>query len=266
MSKALRITAIAAGITLALGLTLWLIGGLLGGFSVQIKDRGQYEDCEESIRETVKSIDLQEISADVEILPAPDGVCRIAYRQTEREPLEIRVENGTLRVSRKVRKNRINLVWWPHSDAGAGETRLYLPEAAYEKLCALTVSGDIRLTEGITAGAMELTTTSGDITAQALRADALKLNSVSGKIELTEGIAADTLSCETVSGDIALAACDGGEIRLASVSGNISANLRETKRFSTETVSGSVDVPYGREDAGVCRAETVSGDIHITVS
>lgn len=263
MNKALKIVIIAACVLLVLGVALWVIGGVRsGGFWPLKAESGNAERMEKLVEEPFDSIELNEISADVEICRSADGYCRVVWQQTEQEPLEIRVQNGQLILERKSRQS------WGLFSIGSGltdlgVTTLYLPEERWQQLSVETVSGSITLDPGFSFEKLELETVSGDLRLSETRATEAELSSVSGELRL-EGVTAEKgLICETTSGDIVLEDCDGPSIRLMSVSGDLTAKLLSPKEISASTVSGDVQKPADGAGSGQLQVETVSGDITI---
>ena len=267
MHKGSKILITVGCAMLALGIVLVLIGGLTdGGFYIRSKGSSKVEAMEKVIDEPVSAVVVDEISADVEIRLSEDRNCRIEYSQTEREPLEIRVKNGKLTLERKSRSNFPHFFSLGFDSQKMDSTILYLPPSVCQTLHVETVSGSIQLASGLPVESVELSTVSGSIQARELTPKRLSLEAVSGALALEEVRADEKISCETTSGDIRLTRCDAQELVLESVSGDIAANLLTAKRIETDTVSGDVEAPSSDTSAGTCRAETVSGDITITVS
>lgn len=259
MSKAMRITIFAASILLAVGIGLWVVGASRSGSFLPVaKAAGKVEQKELIVEEAFDRIVINEISADVELQPAADGVCRIFYSQTEREPLEVSVKNGTLTVERKSKKN---FGLFSIGDE-LGTTTLYLPETVCKEIELYTVSGDIRMKPGVLAETLTLETVSGDVTLSKLALEALSASTVSGDVRLNQ-LTASAIGCGTTSGEIILDGCDAKRLELETVSGDVTATLLTAKAVSTSTVSGDVSVPNTRADADPCHVETVSGNIRV---
>lgn len=262
MSKALRITVFAASVLLVVGIGLWVVGASRSGsFLPTEKAFEKAEQKEQVVEEAFDRIVIDEISADVELRAAEDGVCRIVYSQTEREPLEIYVKNGTLTLERRTKKN-LGLISIGSVGGDLGTTTLYLPEAVYQTVNVQTVSGELSLKPGLSAKKLELETVSGNISVSEMSPDLLTLSSVSGDQHLVR-VTAGEIRCEATSGEIVLEACDAGQLDLETISGDVTATLLTEKAVSTSTTSGEVSVPNNRAAADPCRVETVSGDIRV---
>ncbi len=266
MRKGSKILITVGCALLALGIVLFLIGGLTdGGFRISPKGASKVESFEKVIEEPVSAVVVDEISADVEVRLSEDRNCRIEYAQSEREPLEITVKNGKLTLERKSRSNHLFFFSFGFNSQKMDSTVLYLPPSVCQTLHVETVSGSIQLESGLPVETVELSAVSGSIRTKELTPKRLSLEAVSGELALEEVRADEKISCETTSGDIRLTRCDAQELTLESVSGDVTAGLLTAKRIETDTVSGDVEAPSSDTSAGTCRAETVSGDITITV-
>lgn len=262
MSKALKITVLAASALLLVGITLWTVGGIRSGSFFPLRKGSEtVEQREKQFDEAIERVQIEEVSAEVELYPAEDGVCRVVYSETEREKLELSVKDGTLSLKRKSGSN------WGFFSFGSlgqefGPTKLYLPEAVYEKIDIEAVSGDVSLERGISAARLNVKTVSGEIAVPEMEAEQISTYSVSGDQRVNHATAGE-LSCESTSGNITLDACDAQKIKLETVSGDVNAKLLSEKEITTSTVSGDVSVPNNRQGASPCQVETVSGDIRV---
>lgn len=134
-----------------------------------------------------------------------------------------------------------------------------------QTLSCSSSSGDILLAETALDGALDVETTSGALAFTDVNAGSASIHTVSGDVEASGLRASGEVRVQTTSGAITLDRCDGGTIHLESISGAVTGSLASEKEFRVATTSGTVDVPYGRAGAGVCRIETTSGDVRLTI-
>ncbi len=178
----------------------------------------------------------------------------------------------------------------------SGYTEVYLPDATYEALQVVTVSGDIFSKKAsIVSYDMSVSTTSGDINFPRVEASDLQLGTTSGDIFLDEVYGAN-IQVSSTSGDIRFASVmagsertsedtalpDGtegklvasttsGDIKLLGGSGDydISSNSGDITlgemngSFHLETTSGNISAIDG---IGGGEVNTVSGNIRISLS
>jgi len=163
--------------------------------------------------------------------------------------------------------------------------------AAASGLTVKTVSGDIEVSgsSGVSIiGDVTLTSTSGEITAVNMRPRDLNVRTVSGDIKLSDVTVENILSvgstsgdisvsgyttagleinASTVSGEIRLVKCDAPNLTIKSTSGAVWGSLLSgDKIFDAHSSSGSIHVPQSYAGGGVCKVNTTSGDINISIT
>lgn len=131
-------------------------------------------------------------------------------------------------------------------------------------LSLTSTSGDITLSGAEIGGGASVRTTSGDVYIASSSAASLSVGTTSGNISLNSFKASGHMTLSTVSGNVTLDGADASSLEIKTVSGNVRGTLGSPKRFETKTVSGKVNVPTSA-DGGVCRIETTSGDIYISL-
>ena len=85
-----------------------------------------------------------------------------------------------------------------------------------------------------------------------------------GDLSLDNAIAAEAFSIERSTGDVDFEGCDAAEITVTTDTGHIRGSLLSDKFFITKTTTGEIDTPESIP-GGICRIETTTGDIRITV-
>ena len=271
-----------------LAVLLALCVGLLAGCSlVRLPHREDVnlEQVTTVVEEPFHSIRIEEISGDVVILPSEDGTCKVVAWDSEDLYHIIDVEGETLDIhlsSDTETSSWLDLIHW-NKDYD-GEMRLYLPEAEYETLKIDTVSGDVRIPSGYgfvdaelltvsgnvelsanVSNDLEVTSVSGELRMQGVTGVSLTANTVSGDVELSNAQFSDLATIETTSGDVEFDGFDAGEIKIDSVSGEVEGTLLSGKRFEIDSASGEVIVPPDDPAGGLCRIDTISGDVRLKV-
>ena len=272
-----KILFLTAGICLAVGIALALTVVILGGDT--LFRQGIYTNTPTEKTFTVEdlftSLSIEDVEGDITLLPSSDGTCRVDTVTVANTDYEIAVEDGTLTVrflDHRRFLDRVGIL------AGTKLT-VYLPQQTYESFRVNTTSGDVKVKESAktvtavtvsgdvtfdgTADTLTLRTTSGDVSVKG-EMNALTVSVITGDISLVN-TTADTLDAHTTSGDITLRSCDANDLSLKTTSGDITGSLRSPKNFSANATSGDISVPASDTAAGACRAETVSGDVKLTV-
>jgi Uncharacterized conserved protein len=233
-----------------------------------------------AVDESFDSIVISCESGKVNIVPSEDGKCFVDAVESKTIGMTVEVKNGELQITQHSSK------WYMHVFSfgfGKYSVTVHIPSKTYRTIKVKTVSGNIKSEMDLNADNIDLSTTSGSITASGIvckelevscvsggiqlsdvKCTSANLSSTSGSVELNRLIAADTIGVNVTSGSITFDSIDAKDLRLETVSGSISGSLLSGKTFKAETVSGSVNVP---EDSGTgtCRAKTTSGSIKITI-
>lgn len=170
---------------------------------------------------------------------------------------DVRLENSSGDVSFQASVNNALTV-----QAISGE--VFVSGPAPRTMDVSSTSGDVTLFSVHPQTQLNANTVSGEIELSDIKGGNISVNSTSGDISFTNVIASERLQAETVSGDIELTDSDANDLQLSTTSGEVSGTLLAGKLFSTNTVSGDVDVPAST-DSGTCRIETISGDIDIRI-
>lgn len=232
------------------------------------------------VHENFTGISVKGAECDIELRLTTDGTCKVECREGDKIYHTVSVENGILTVSRiDARK------WYEHFGVywGRMEVILYLPQAQYESLSVLSVSGDIEIPADFSFGYADARSTSGDIDFLAPVTNDLFVKTVSGNIriadtacrsvdaESTSGdivfsnvLVSGNIHIKSVSGDVDLRGCDAATLRIKTTSGDVSGTLLTEKTFTVNTVSGRVHIPQ-TAGGGACEIKTTSGDIKMEI-
>ncbi len=210
--------------------------------------------------------------------------------------LNIKTISGDIHISNQFTFNKSNLI----STSGdilfksvvqqtlyvkttSGNIDLQLQNHSLEFLEAISTSGDVHLSDS-SSNQIKVWTTSGDIEINNLSSQnneihttsgttqisdchfaSLQLQSTSGDFKIRNIQVADSTTIYSTSGDIHLYSSDASSFLIETVSGDIHASLLSPKNFITHTTSGRIDIPSSDSTKGVCKVETTSGDIEITI-
>lgn len=232
------------------------------------------------VEEPFSNITVDAQTCNVNLVPSSDGTCQVEYPTDDQLECSVSVQQDTLHVVFRDHRS------WD-SDVSFSlvpmDITLYLPQSQYEQLKLDSVSGDITVPEnfsfskaqvGTTSGKLQfyagvsgdlaLETVSGDLEVTHVEPKSLSLTSTSGSMDASYVAVMETWDIDSVSGEVTLTDCDAQALVIRTISGDVKASLRTDKTFSTQTVSGDVDVPSGTSGSS-CKVSTVSGDITCTI-
>lgn len=107
---------------------------------------------------------------------------------------------------------------------------------------------------------IEISTTSGDIDLDSLKANIIKISVVSGDCDFTNLSAKESITCTSVSGDFTGTTLDAKEVFINLVSGDIEIENVYAQQLNIDTVSGDVDIAY--TNASV-KTTAISADVNV---
>lgn len=311
------ITALAL---VALGMLVLIIALSSVGWDLSRLSTKNYETNSYEINEDFENILIGTNTADVTLVPSYDGKCSVVCHEQSDVRHTVFAMDGSLTVSvndtRKwyeyigfnFTKPKIT-IYVPvgdysslliNSDTGdveipkdfsfksiyvsvdTGDVRNYA--SASEKIKIDTSTGNITV-EGISVGSLELSVSTGKITAADIISEGdfkaevstgmSNLTNVScknlisdgdtGDISLKNVIASERFYIERDTGDVILDGCDATEIFIETDTGDVTGTLLSSKVFIVETDTGRRDVPK-TATGGRCEITTDTGDIRISLT
>ncbi len=310
--------AVKAGlITLA---SFLLLGSLIL-LGVMAMPRSQYETNTHEIAEAFGGITIDTAVSAVSIVPSENGVCSVACYEKKNATHAVSVENGVLTVRVVDERKWYERIF----DFGfrAPSVTLYLPAGEYGDLEIQSSTGDVSINsafrfesidisestgdvtnyasasedikiktttgniylENVSAGALELSVSTGDITVSgascagdvriAVSTGDTSLSGIAcknlistgstGDLSLQDVIATERFSMERSTGDVRFEACDAAEIFIETDTGNVKGSLLSEKVFIVDTDTGKKEVPK-TTTGGRCEITTDTGDIKIIIA
>ena len=309
---------------LVIATSLLLIGCIIfGGVMMALKwdfsklSTVKYETNEYEITDLFQSINIVTDTADITLVPS-EGISVVCTEQ-ENAKHTVSVKDGTLQIEIV---NQIK--WYERIgfDFGTPKISVYIPQGMYETLTIKGSTGDVKIpenyqfervdihqstgdvtclasttdtmkiktstgsihVENMSVGYLELSVTTGRITATDVNCEGdmnvsvstgkTRLTNVScknltadgntGDITLKNVVTAEKLTIERTTGDVKFEGCDAAEILVKTDTGNVTGTLLSEKVFRCKTDTGSVEVPKSTA-GGRCEIITDTGDIRLSI-
>lgn len=277
----------------------------------------KYETNTYEVGKAFSDISMTTDTADIIFALSDDGKCKVECYEEENAKHSVTVENDVLVV-------RINKSWYDYIGFNFGSPKItvYLPEAEYNALSISGSTGNVEIpkdylfdnvdislstgdvnfcasvsklvkikastgnicVENTSAGALDLSVTTGKVTVsgvtcrdditvgvstgQAYLTDVSCKSVISsgttGSISLSNVIATNGFSIERSTGDVKFSCCDADVIYVKTTTGNVTGSFLSNKVFITDTDTGSVDVPK-TATGGRCEINTYTGNIIIKI-
>lgn len=243
-------------------------------------DSQEFNILAQMVEEPFSNITVDAEACNINLVPSTDGTCQVEYPTGDQLECSVSVQQNTLRIIFRDHRS------WPDNvnvSTVPLEITLYLPQSQYELLNLDSVSGSITVPEDFSFSQAQVSTTSGKLEFYApvsgnltlesvsgplevsnVTPQSLSLSSTSGSIHASQVVVMETWDIDSVSGQVTLTDCDASSLVINTISAGVKASLRSGKTFSTQTVSGDVEVPSD-SSGGSCNISTISGDITCTI-
>ena len=267
---------IAASALTALGLIIFLGSMAAYGWDFTRLSTAKYESNTYEVSESFDRIAIDVDTAKVELVPSPDGMCRVICQEAEKVKHTAAVRDETLVIDKTDARK-----WYDHIGIFIGSPKItvVLPQDEYASLSIETNTGDIAIPGNFTfenltihgdtadvdcsavvSHAMEIELSTGDVKANGASASRIKLITKTGGIRLDSIASAGSIDIETDTGDVRLTDVTCEDLTAKSDTGTISLkNVVAAGNFSIESDTG--DVRLERSDAAQISIETDTGDV-----
>lgn len=310
---------IIAALLVVVGILILLLAVSSADWDFTKFGTGAYETETHDIIDKFTDISIKTNTADIAFIPTDDEKCSVVCYEKSNQKHSVEVNDGTLAVN-VVDTRR----WYEYIGINFGTPKItvYIPRGEYSSLSVKSDTGDVEIPEdfsfqgvdisvstghvtnyasasqairiktstgdifleGISAGSLDLSVTTGKVTVTGARCDGdVRVKVSTGKASLTdvtckslisEGstgdiflksvIASERFSIERDTGDVRLDASDAGKIFIETDTGDVTGTLLSEKNFDVETDTGRKDVP-DTHTGGRCEISTDTGDIRISI-
>ena len=276
MKKRTKITLLVASILLVTGLMICAAALASEDHSVFQWNTEEFEVNTQTITEAFSNIRIHTAEADIRLMPATDGVCRVEHPESKYTGYDIIVQDGLLAIeyrnTRKWYQFKIDF-YVPNR-----EVRVYLPQSQYDALMLHTASGDIAVDLGVAYQTAKFSTASGDIACHAKVAESCDIQTASGTILLHDTGTVGSVHIGSASGDCTVTNLESGSFYMKSTSGDAVLTNIAAEDFTAHTVSGEMrlsnclgqkmslectsgDIQFVNCDGKDITITTVSGDV-----
>lgn len=258
MKRSRKILLCISALALLLGCVLVMSAFLMIGFDFSKLDSSSMTKTERLIEGAFSDIDVTLLEQDLQILPSPDGVCRLSYYENERFWLELTVDEGVLCIKQHDMRDwqdYVNIV-----DMDEERATLYLPEGSYGTLSVKGSSMDLTLERELSFNRLAVDTGTGNVLSYAELWEGASIDGGSGDVHL-ENVIGGSVWVECSTGDITLQHCAAEEITLSLTSGDIEMADVVAYKIDVETNTGSIEIE--RSTPGALTLKTTTGDIEL---
>ena len=279
----------------------------------------KYETNTYNLSEEIMSISLTTCTANVVLIPGEGENATVTCYEQKNEKHTVSVKDGTLTVQYTDTRK-----WYEHIGISFGATKIVIsiPGGEYGSLSIKSDTGNVEIPKDFTfesidiredtgkvtnrasaSGAVKIKTTTGDILVENISAGSMDLsvstgkitasevtctgdvkvgvstgktnlsgvkcknlisNGTTGSLSLKNVIATESFSLTRSTGDVVLDGCDAAQINAKTTTGSITGTLLSEKVFITSTSTGKIDVPKTLA-GGKCELSTSTGNIKIKI-
>lgn len=224
---------IIAALLLIVGLVIFVLEMTALGWDFSKLGTVKFVTVTHEIDREFRGVSIDTDTADIVIVPADDGVCRVVCYEREKVTHAVMVEDDVLTV--RVADQSL----WDHIGISFHTPKItvYLPEKEYETLVIRESTGDVDVARGFTFGKFTAELTTGDVTLRADVKEQARIKTTTGDI-LVENAAAQGFDLCASTGDITVkrVTC-AGNMDLSATTGRVSVTASEC--------GGNVDVGIG---------------------
>lgn len=320
MSKNTIIWLVVAGSLVLIGCVLFVGAMTMIDWNFKGLSTDRYETEIHEISEEFSNISINTDTAKIIFVLSDDEKCKVECYEQKNAKHSVVVQDDTLSINVV---NEIKWYEYIGLNFNSPKITIYLPQAEYASLFIKESTGDIKIpkdfifedvdillstgdvdfcasasqmlkistttgdisVEDIYAGSVELSVTTGRVTADGVNCDTDVAVSVStgdaklsdivcksvisrgntGDISLNNVIASEKFSINRSTGDISFDSSDAAEIFVITDTGGVTGSLLTDKVFAVQTDTGKINVPK-TTSGGMCEITTDTGDINITVN
>ena len=218
-----------------------------------------------TVTEPFTMLNIRTINSTVELLPSPDGICRIVCDDSEKLYHQFSITESAQGAQLNINQ-RDEWAWYEMLDSLYREDgitlQVYLPESEYELVHVYSVSGDIKIAPDFCFNTVNTCTTSGNTELTDLSAIHLMVHSTSGDLILRNIEAEEDVYLECISGTMQVENLKAVNITTHSSSGDTVLKRISSAYLLSRSVSGQIQVHDG-QISGTSSFETTSGDVEI---
>ena len=213
-------------------------------------------------------IRISTINSSIELLPSPDGVCRIVCDDNEKMYHKISVDEFETGAQLNIDQHD-DWEWYEMLYGLYREEdlllRIYLPKAEYALMHLDSSSGDITIAPDFKFDTLATLTGSGNASLIDLSVKNLTIQSSSGDIMLRNVEAESDVSAETISGFTRIENLQATNVTVASSSGDMNLELIASNYLRATSSSGNIMV-FESSFHDTSYFENISGSIEIVDS
>lgn len=215
------------------------------------------------------SISLNGDTENIEFVKSLDGKTKVVCNEEENSKHDVKVENGTLKISR--RDTNKKLFDFISINFYESKVTVYLPEVVYKNLAINVSTGDVIIPSGMQFENVDIKVSTGDVSFSGNAMNALKIVTSTGDITVSNA-SASSMSLTVSTGDVNVNNVNViNKVEIKTSTGDVKANNVNCNAFVSKSSTGDdilssviaidkiqIDKDTGDVKINKCDAQSVS--------
>ena len=197
-------------------------------------------------------------TADVRVLLAEDGGCRVLCHERENQTHSVTLEDGTLTVSVVDERK-----WYEHLGVfGQTTVTVYLPSTEFSSFAMRGKTGDVDLADAFSFGEMDVYVSTGTVTSGASTVGKMKIRTSTGRVHL-DGVSAESIDVSVSTGDVTLSSVRTETyVHLRASTGDVKIEDLICESLVSEADTGDIEIKGASVTARLF-VERSTGDVSV---
>ena len=230
---------VAASLIVA-GIVLCVLGMALStktlrfGEAIQLLGKRDVVTSEHVISEPISGVDVAIDTLDLTILPSTDGVTKVVCREELREPCDVSVENGVLKIDMEPLKwyQNIHLFSW-----GERSVTVYLAANELDTLTVNNSTSDIFVANELSFTNATVKNSTGKVEFGASVRDSLKITLSTGDVSVFSKMLGSA-EIKATTGDVSMCDASAGAVILQTSTGDVDLSDVSCQSLSVKSSTG----------------------------
>lgn len=239
MSKTVKIWFIIAGALILLGIVIFIGAMCVMGWSFSKMSTDKFVENKYEISDNFKNISVNSNTADIKLLPADDGKCRVECYEEEKAKHSVLVKDGVLDISLVNEKK-----WYDYIqirfDFSSPEVTVYIPKDEYENLKVSSSTSKVEVSKELCFRNIDIEVSTGYVDCYASVNESLSIKTSTGNI-VVEDISVDSLELSVSTGKITASKIDcKGDLKVKVSTGKSILSEVKCKNLITTGSTGDI--------------------------
>ena len=257
MKKTTAKWMLAAALLTVIGIAIGFSSFAAAGFDFNIFNTRDFTKNTYTLTESFNNLAFTTDTADIVFIPTDDGTARVECYEFEDELHGVRIEDGTLKVTKPENTYLTGIVSFTVTSP---KITVFIPEGELGTLKIETSTGDVCIPADFSFESIDVLTSTGDCELYSSSKSYVKCSTSTGDVFIS-GVNTDILDVKAHTADVTVSAVNcKGNASIVTTTGDLKVNTLVASSLFTSASTGDVDI----EGATVAKGFTVersTGDV-----